>query len=312
MLSNRIPIILAFTPNYLMPAAVCIRSIIDNAAHDSIFHFICLLSETIEQFSKDNLEKIVGPKASVSFIEMENRLRNVHVIEKYTIAASYRLLLPDLLPQYDKVLYMDCDMIIQNDVAKLFSETQLGENYMAGVIEATLPEQENHLLSIHCKPGEYINSGFLLMNLQKLREDGMVKKFLKASENKALEFPDQDVINMLCKGKLIRLEPFWNSIRTFVLPQYKNTFLKFYTSSDWINVKNHGNIHYTGPKPWNTFTVKFELWWLYYMRIPKDIRAQYSINSNMYFLFKIYSLPIAYMLLNSLQKLYRSFKIKKV
>lgn len=308
MLSDKIPIVLSFTPNYLMPAAVCIRSIINSAAEGSTFHFIFLMSEAIEKSSKADLEQIIGHNHEVSYIEMADRLANVYVIEKYTIAASYRLLLPDLLPHHDKVLYLDCDMIILNDVAKLFLETPLGENYMAGVVEATLPEQESHLNSIDCKPGEYINSGFLLMNLRKLREDDMVKKFLKASENEALEFPDQDVINMLCKGKLLALDPFWNSIRTFILPQFKNTFLKYYTESDWSRVQNHGNIHYTGPKPWNAFTVKFELWWLYYTKIPVDIRKKYATNDKIYYLYKIYKVPITRLLINSMQRIYRSFK----
>ena len=304
-----VPIALAFTKEYIIPAATCIFSILKNSGSKDQFHFICLLSKPLEQVSRDHLQQIVGSKGEISFIEIENQLSNVYIVQKYTIAASYRLLLPDLLPQYDKVLYMDCDMIIQNDVAKLFREMDLGDHYMAGVMEATLPEQEDHLSAIECLPGKYMNSGFLLMNLNALRADNMVNKFLQASENDTLEFPDQDVINMLCKGRLLALPPIWNSIRTFFLPQYKNQFLKYYTESDWNHVQDQGNIHYTGPKPWNGFSVKFDWWWRYYMAIPLHIRREYPINNKVYYFFKIYNSTIGGLIVNSTQNIYR--KIKK-
>lgn len=305
---NLVPIALAFTPNYLIPAATCLLSIIESAGSQDQFHFICLLSEPLTESSRDHLQRLVSVKGEISFIEMADKLKNVYVVDKYTIAASYRLLLPGLLPQYNKLLYMDCDMIIQNDVAKLFRDVDLKDYYMAGVMEATLPEQEEHLLTIQCIAGAYMNSGFLLMNLQALREDDMVNKFLKAAENKALEFPDQDVINMLCKGKLFALPPIWNSIRTFLLPQYKSVFLKYYTDSDWKQVQNQGNIHYTGPKPWNTFTVGFGLWWGYYLKIPHHIRQQYPVNKNVLYFYKMYDNALGRVLVAGLQSVYRSLK----
>ncbi len=305
---SAIPIALAFTANYVLPAAVTISSVLRNTESAERFHFICLMTEDFPPEIIQNLQKLGGERAFFSFINMAGRLQNIYIDDKYTVAASYRLLLPDLLPELDEVLYMDCDIIIQNNVAQLFRETSLDNFYMAGVFEAALPGQFAHLAEIDCEPGKYMNSGFLLMNLRRLRHDQMVPKFLEASKNDKLEFPDQDVINILCKDQLLGLAPHWNSIRTFLLPQYKGEFLTYYSEQEWKDVQKNGNVHYTGPKPWNSFTVKFDLWWRYYENVPLEIRQLSRINKKVYILYKIYANPIGGKLIRNLQYLYRKLR----
>lgn len=99
-------------------------------------------------------------------------------------------------------------------------------NYLAAVFEASMDFQLDHLKTIGCNPNEYINSGFLIMNLELMRKDNMVEKFIEASKVDYLEFPDQDVLNQLCKDRILALPPYYNSIRTFYLPQYKKFFCR--------------------------------------------------------------------------------------
>jgi len=255
------------------------------------------------------LSDLAGELGRFTFMDLTDALSaDIYVDPKYTIAASYRLLLPDLLPYYDKVLYIDCDMIFRNDLSELYQTIDLADNYMAGVFEATLEVQQAHMQAIGCAPGTYINSGLLLMNLKQLRADGMVAKFLEAAKEEGLEFPDQDVINQLCKGRIIGLSPFWNSIRTFLLPQYKADFLKFYTEQDWQTVQQNGNVHYTGPKPWKTFTVAFDLWWSYYNTLPEEIKQLLPIDPKLAMFAKIYQKPWGRTLVHSLQRIYRKVK----
>lgn len=310
--SNLVPLIIAFTPNYFIPAATCLYSLFENidSKNQVGLHIICLLSEELPERMKRKIRLIGGKRAYYSFVNLKGKLQDIYIDTKYTEAASYRLLLPDLLPEYDKVMYIDCDVIVRNDLVKLYHTIDLEDNYLAAVFEAPLDFQIEHFRSIGCNPMEYINSGFLIMNLELMRQDNMVKKFLQASKNNNLEFPDQDVLNQLCKGRILGLPPYYNSIRTFFLPQYKQFFLQKYTEQDWRDIHHHGTVHYTGAKPWNHFTVEFQLWWQHYERLPIVIRKEWKANLRMYFLYKIYTSNLGFIVFNSILNGYRFFKYK--
>lgn len=306
---DEVPLVLAFTPNYFVPVATCIRSVLHHAAPDATFHFICLLTEALPIAMQQLLTGLADKTHKFTFTDLTGKLPDdVYVDPKYTIAASFRLLLPDLLPQYEKILYIDCDMIFRNDLHMLYHSLDLRDNYMAGVFEATLPAQRAHMEAVGCKPGTYINSGLLCMNLKQLRADKMVGKFLEAAKVDGLEFPDQDVINQLCQGRILGLAPFWNSIRTFLLPQYKASFLQFYTEQDWQMVQKKGNIHYTGPKPWNRFTVAFDLWWSYYDRLPGAVKKCMTIDPKLALFARVYQTSFGKFSVQLLQAVYRKFK----
>ncbi|AJW64738.1 General stress protein A [Elizabethkingia miricola] len=300
-----IPIVVAFTPNYLIPAATCLHSVLKNSPESEKFHVICLLTEELPQRMKEKLERLGGKRIRYSFMNLTGRLQDIYIDERYTAAASYRLLLPDLLPEYDKILYTDCDVVIRNDLAELYKGIDLGDNYLAGVYESVLDFQVDYVKSIGCEPGQYINSGFLVMNLIKLREDNMVSKFLEAAKIEGLQFPDQDVLNQLCKNKILGLPPYYNGIRTFFLLQYKKEFLQRYSEEDWLQVQQNGTVHYTGAKPWNSFTIKFDTWWDYYEQLPIEMKNEWAVNKKMYRLYKLYRTTIGNFLISSLQTIYR-------
>ena len=211
------------------------------------------------------------------------------------------------MPDYDKVIYLDCDIIVRNDIGKLYRETKLGNNYLAGVFEAPLDFQVERFKSI-CNPHEYINSGFLIMNLALLRQDNMTRKFVEALNVDYLEFPDQDVLNMVCKGRIMGLPPYHNSIRTFFIPQYKKFFLKQYSESELAEVLSHGTIHYTGGKPWNQFTIEFLTWWRVYEQLPSYIKEEWKVNYKTFTFYKIFNTILGEAIINKVLTIYRRIK----
>jgi Lipopolysaccharide biosynthesis proteins, LPS:glycosyltransferases len=249
-------------------------------------------------------------RAEITYINLHGKLRDIDIDERYTVAAFYRLLLPDLLPDYNKVIYIDCDVVVRNDLAKLYWETDLNGYYLGAVFEATLDSQMDYLNQLGIKAGQYINSGFLLINLKKMRFNGMVEKMLQAAKKPNLHFPDQDVINQLCQGKILGLPPYYNSIRTFYLPQYQHVFLRYYTNMDWKAVHKYGNVHYTGSKPWNSFTVQLAVWWQYYEQLPECIKSQWQKNNKIWLLYRIYNQKSGKFLIDLIQHVYRRLKYK--
>ncbi len=307
---NRTPIVVAFTPNYFIPAATAMLSVLEHSPKEEGFHFICLLSEPMPEDLVNRLALLDGGTGRLSYewFELkEELLDGVYIDPKYTIVASFRLLVADLFPQYDKLIYMDCDMIIRNDLAHLYRTCNLGENYLAGVVEASNEYQIKGIKRIGAKVGAYINSGFLVMNLALLREDKMSEQFIEALKVDYLEFPDQDVLNTVCLDRILALPPYYNGIRTFMQEEEKATFLKYYTEADWQEIDQHGSIHYTGQKPWRAYTLKFEYWWATYFRLPKALREGLEVDQKMIALYHLFSLPLVRPVFNVLNKVRRKF-----
>ena len=310
-----IPLVIAFTPNYFVPAATMLRSLLDSSEGDSWsgedaakFHIICLVTEDIPAHMQEKLDRMGGGRLDFEYINLGGRLKDVYTDPRYSEAASFRLLLPDLLPEYDKVLYVDCDVIVRQNVAGLFEKTDLGDNYLGVVYEAPIEKQAERIIALGCDPESYFNSGFLLMNLKKMREDGIVEKFLEASKVDWLEFPDQDVLNQVCKGRVLPLSPVYNSIRTFFLPQYKDDFEAQYSPAQWYEVQDKGNIHYTGGKPWDLFTVKFGEWWRTYESLPQEIKDEWIPDPKVMRIWKVYRNFVGEWCIDTIRNVYRKVK----
>lgn len=285
-----IPLAIAFTPNYFVQAATTLRSVLD-ASPDGQFRVVCMLTEEIPQRMQDELMRLGGGRLALEYIPMKGRLQGVYIDPRYTEAASLRLLLPELIPELDKILYLDCDIIVRQNLAKLWNETDLGDNYLAAVYEAAIEGQAERFRALGCDPAKYFNSGFLLMNLAQMRSEKVSERLLEACRVPYLEFPDQDALNQVCQGRVLPLSPLYNSIRTFFIPQYKPDFVRQYGEGLWEQVQKEATIHYTGGKPWDLFTVQFCAWWRVYDSLPNEIKAEWT-PGRMERFWKIYRTPL--------------------
>ena len=305
-----IPLVVAFTPNYFVPACVTIQSILENSSVSDKYVVYCLLTDDLEDNYKELLQILGGGRVQFVYINMTGKLEGIYVDERYTIAASFRLVLSELLSNLDKVIYLDCDIIVRQNLAALYTAIDLKDNYLAAVFEAPLEHQLEYIQSLGIESNNYFNSGFLVMNLDQLRKDGMASKFIEAAKQDGLQFPDQDVLNQLCQSKTLSLSPVYNGIRTFFLPQYKSNFLKKYTAMDWNIVQTNSNIHYTGGKPWNIVAVEFQYWWDYFYKLPIAIQNLFPINHKVHKMYKVHKNPFGKFLYTSAQGLYRLFKYR--
>lgn len=280
------PLAIAFTPNYFVQAATTLKSLLDASTGD--FDVICMVSDPIPETMQEKLARLAGSRMSFRYIPLKGRLEGLYIDPRYTEAASFRLLLPELLPEYDKILYLDCDIIVRQDVGKLYRETDLGENWMGVVFEAPIEQQAERFQALGCDPTRYFNSGFLLMNLAQMRKDGVTEKLLEACRVPYLEFPDQDALNQVCQGHVLPLSPLYDSIRTFFILKYKPDFVRQYSEELWDAVQREGTIHYTGGKPWDLFTVQFRAWWQVFDTLPREIRDEWNPVPKMYRFWRFY------------------------
>ncbi len=293
-MQDRIPLIVAFTPNYLVPVATTLRSVLDSSSVETQYDVVCLVSEMPDDLFKHRLSLIDGGTGRLKFryMNLEHKLQGAYVDPRYSSAANYRLVIADELPEYRYALYTDCDIIIRQDLGQLYRSLDLGDAYMAGVAEASTKWQVERYAKLGCVQGEYINSGFLVLNLEVMRREHISERFAEfLSEADYLEFPDQDAINVVCRGRLHYLPPKYNSIRTFLLPAYRDLFLSYYTAQDLEEVHRQGNIHYTGTKPWKGYAVYLEYWWRTYLALPSEIRQDMKLDRRLRLLALCFMIP---------------------
>ena len=201
---------------YIDKIAVVIVSILANNP-ENYFNFYIFSSDlTDESIKYLNRLHCKYKNFEVSKIEVpfdlfkSLKLNTDHI----SIETYYRYAIADLLPEVCKILYLDADIAVNKDISELY-DTDISDYYLAGVEDLFL-KLENYRTKVGLSTDDlYINAGVLLMNLQKLRQDSMCQKFIKATENLwgGIEYQDQDVINILCKGKIKQVGNIYNYAR---------------------------------------------------------------------------------------------------
>jgi lipopolysaccharide biosynthesis glycosyltransferase len=190
----------------------------------------------------------------LSLVEVDEQLTaDLPVVSDFTVAMWYRIFLPDLLPDADRILYLDVDTIV-TDALEPLVDVSLDGFYLGAVTNVF---QENHLHRSRelglAGPEVYFNSGVLLMNLDEMRRDRCPAALRDyAIENDRNEWPDQDALNVVLGGRRLPLHPRWNVM---------NSLLRFPWSAEVFGpdvvreaIARPAIRHFEGPghnKPWN-------------------------------------------------------------
>ena len=252
-------IIIFFTidDKFTKHCSATIASILANSAQsDKIF--INVLSSDLSYQSKCNLDDLSKIKDfKLNFYNVDDELFKNYQTPSYINSSSslYRYLIPTIAPQYDKILYLDSDVIVKGSLSELF-RTDLDENYIAGVEDAHNIMAIKRLKLNSSIEEPYFNSGVLLINAKKWREDNLLDKLFEQTNKlnpKMLEQTDQDAINIVCKSKKTILHPKYNLLSCF-----NDKFLFTSYSKEEVDsaLKSPIIVHYSGDKkPWHINTI---------------------------------------------------------
>lgn len=273
MKNNIIPIAFAFDNNLAMPASVCIYSLLSHANKDTFYDIYILHSED-EELNKIYIEKVVDffDNSKVSYRKVGDSFKKSYEIRGITTPAYYRLLIPELIPEYDKIIYSDVDIIYKQDLWSVYSQ-DLGNNYIAATYDLSLCLSSDGVKYVRTLPGleqgNYIQSGFIILNSFELRCHDVVSVFKKFSTEK-LKYQDQDILNIVCKDRIKILPYFYNmTVYTFQLMAENSSQLTYkYKLTTELYNRNNCTIHYNGQKPWKGVCVNFDVWWEYYRKSP--------------------------------------------
>ncbi|MCU4156571.1 glycosyltransferase family 8 protein [Carboxylicivirga sp. A043] len=251
-----IHLVISFNDSFTIPAGVCITSLAVNAKPDSFYNIHILFSRS--RLSDSNQQKIRKLESrykniSLTFIDVDDAFKNGFEIRNVTIETYYRLLIPAVFTDIEKILYLDVDTIINTDLSNLFN-TDIENYHLAGAREffnTTETSQSRYIKTLQLNPTEYINAGILLFNLKYIRKelDSYNDKIHKLATLN-LTYQDQDILNIIFKNSILYIEH-----------SYNYTFPKLL---DGLHITTPDVIHYILEKPWDTPRPFGDIWWNYY------------------------------------------------
>ena len=215
---NQIPIFFATDDNYIPFLSVALQSLTDNVSPDNEY-IIKILYVDIKDENKKKILKYNANNVNIEFVDLSYYIEEVKdqlfTRDYYTNTTYFRLFISNLYPQYNKVLYLDSDIVVLKDVAELYNID------IEGKLIAAAPEdviQNNKVYQEYVEKvvgmasyKQYFNAGVVLMNLDEFRKFDFQEKFLYLLKTvKFAVIQDEDYLNRLCKGRVRLLDTVWN------------------------------------------------------------------------------------------------------
>jgi lipopolysaccharide biosynthesis glycosyltransferase len=263
----KIDVALSVDDNYAKYCATAMCSILDNKNEDDEIFFHLLHGDILDEnittlalFPNTKLYKLNESEFS-PYVRREMYIGFTPMF--------YRLKLASILKNIEKVIYLDCDIIVLKSLSELYSVDI--SNYVIAAQPAVLADpaktfsfyksQMDRLGLQVLNEGFYFNSGVIYMNLEKIRNEKIEKDFFKylKENSQEIQFADQDTLNVVLQGKCLALDSKFNFVPN---PKYHNNeFCKTLPTDIAI-------LHFAGAKPWdkgfyNPFTEEF---WGYYKK----------------------------------------------
>lgn len=276
-IKGEIPIFFAVDDNYIPFLGVALKSLIDNATKEYKY-IIKVMFTNVDKENMEKIKKYESNNVEIEFVDLNSKVKQIshklYTRDYFSNTTYYRLLIPDLYPEYDKVLYLDSDIIVLKNIADLYN-VDMKDNLLAAAPDDVIQTIEVYRNYAEKVVGvsdyhNYFNAGILVMNLKELRNFNFKDKFLYLLGTiKFSVAQDQDYLNRLCKGRVTLLPKTWN---------------KMPVSGDTNIDKNKINIvHYNlAFKPWYFDNVLYqEFFWKYSKKTEfhkkiMEIKANFS------------------------------------
>lgn len=203
------------TGNYSVWVGVAMQSIIENTGAKVCFHV--LHDESLTDKNKKRLIQVAEPKGhKVLFQCLSAELFSdfIDQVAGYTIGSMFRIVLPELFLELNRIIYLDADVLVNRDIKELW-DTDIQDYCMAavpdlGVVNGgvrPIPVKQNIV-----SKDRYFNSGVLYMNLERIRNKGNMKDMIMEYllKTKESDMPDQDALNAIYNEETLLLNASWN------------------------------------------------------------------------------------------------------
>ncbi|WP_336801786.1 glycosyltransferase family 8 protein [Kaistia sp. MMO-174] len=161
-------------------------------------------------------------------------LARLPVAIHWSQAVYARLLIPELLPQHSRAIYIDSDAVVTTSLSELW-DLDLGDNLVAGCLDGMMDPA--FLAGVGMRADEYVNSGVIVMDLDRWRAERVSEQAIAILDARPdLGYPDQTALNLVTRGRAKLLDRRFNFLAREITRFEKMT---------------PSIVHYAGPdKPW--------------------------------------------------------------
>ena len=275
MRTGTIPLVFITDKNYVLPTAVAMTSVVKNKRATSSYEFIIFATA----LSQDDKQKLVTTASGlpIRFVDFDTqKYQNIVCKTHVSVAALCKFEIANILSDYDKVLYLDGDIIVQDDLSDLFN-TDINDYYVGAVKDAYVLQEKKQTLGVD----GYFNSGVMLLNCELMRRDNMAQKLWELKTlNRDLLFMDQDVFNLAFSGNVKYLDFRYNFMAAYFRKKYHAFLTDIYADGHYVNEQCSypAIIHYTGKNPWQYYhRIGAEIWRKYYaLSVFSNHQLQYK------------------------------------
>lgn len=259
---SKIRIVSACDDNYVQHLAVMLCSLLENTQKQSQID-INIIDGGILEENKAKLDNFIYQKyhLNVNYLTIDARIyQDFPISYHFTHTIYYRISIPLLFEHnVDKVLYLDSDIVIKDDVSKLW-DIDLNNYFLAAVESPSFGDRYSDLNMP--EDSKYFNSGVLLINLEMWRKHNITEttiKFIQNHQDKIIWW-DQDSLNSVLCNRWLLLPLRWNQQAYFF---EKDQYQKNSHRPDFLEaVENPAIIHFSSfHKPWeyiNKHPYKYE------------------------------------------------------
>ena len=265
---------LSIDAKYLYPSIVFLTSLLENRLPSTIYNIYILTGDSINMQHKTKINSLINKYGKdfikITYFNMKNEFREAMTNNYISTASYYRIALPSLLPNVDRIIYSDTDVINFADLTEMYNLELKDNIYFRGILDDKGLISELRFFGIY--ENKYMNAGILLMNLKAIRKDNIENRIRDFIRNNFLDHHDQTAINAVCHNNIellsIKYAVFnfekYEDIDNF----YKSHDKKYRYSETELKqaIYEPTLLHYVGwTKPWDHgYTQsKAEYWWYY-------------------------------------------------
>lgn len=214
-----IPVFFSCDDNYSPYLAVTLRSLIDSSNPD-VDYDIYVLETNMSEKNKEILKRMEKPNIKINYVNITNKLNKIgkkldDVRDYYTQTIFYRLFIAGLFPKLHKAIYLDCDIVVLDDLVELFN-TDLQGNVLGCAIDEIVANNKDFQYyvrdAIDVEPENYFNSGVLVIDLDLFRQMKIEEIFVTMVNEYSFKSvaPDQDFLNYVCRDCHYVIGEEWN------------------------------------------------------------------------------------------------------
>lgn len=288
---DAVTIVFASDNNYAPYLGVVIKSLIENSSCENNYDIV-VLETSISLHNKELIKNLIEERKNISIrffnVSVFLQAKNFFTSRYLTIETYFRLFIPEIFTAYNKLIYLDCDIIILDDIANFYhtdiTDYLIGATYNLSTLHSAIYNYNvfgvgfkdycRKILKMDC-PVDYFQAGVLLFNITKMKEQNIQERALKmVLSSYEYIMHDQDILNSLCYGQVKILSQQWDLFNHYSEENGSIYLINDFSQEirkDYLKAKENPKIiHYAGPKKvWQHPEIEYAYyWWKYSQMTP--------------------------------------------